>query len=158
MKVKIQAGAELDLLSPKEFNDGLTAAMKSWQGELARGGVFRDIQLSGIVNAAGAVEIGGPSVAQGIGPDPGFMWSIRRLYVQGLADGDAVTVYRNNTQPRDAVRPIPFAAPYAGFHPNEFVLKAGDKLVIAGVSLTVAAEIIVTGAAKEVPEFMSWAM
>jgi hypothetical protein len=157
-KFRIQAGAELDLLTPKEFKDELGAAFKSWREEMARGGVFKQLQLSGTTDAAGALVMGGDLVEQGAGPGPGFMWSVRRLYVYGMADGDTVTVYINDANPRSAVCPITAALPYRGFHPNELVLKGSDRLVIAGSSLPIATEFVVTGAVKEVPEFMSWAM
>jgi len=157
-KFKIQAGAELDLLTPKELKDELAAAMKSWRAEMARGGVFKQLQLSGTTTAGGELLMGGDLVEQGAGPGPGFMWSVRRLNVVGMADGDTVTLYINDANPRSAVRSFTAAAPYYGFHPNELVLKSSDRLVVAGSSLPVTTEFVVTGGVKEVPEFMSWAM
>jgi len=158
MEFEIKAGGKFNVLTPKEFTDGLSEAMKSWRAEMARGGVFKQLQLSASTNSSGDLVIGGDLVEQGAGPGPGFMWSVRRLYVYGMADGDTVTVYVNDANPRSAVCPIPQTSPYRGFHPNELVLKSSDRLVIAGTSLPVSTEIVVTGAVKEVPEFMSWAM
>lgn len=158
MKATFKVGGEIDFLSPKEFNEGLAAAARSWRSELARGGQFKRIMLIGDTDGAGVLLMGGDSDAQNTGPEQGFMWSVRRLYVYGLADGDQLECFINSSQRADAVAPFTFLAPYKGFHPSELVLKPSDRLVFAGTGLPVSTRIVVTGSMKEVPEFMAWSL
>lgn len=156
MKAVINAGVEVDFLTPKEHQDQLAAGLRSWSQELGRGVRYRRLALYGTVPAAGStVTIPGTNDDGNAGPSDGFMWSIRRLTPHNLGEG-TLAVYLNDAQPSNLV--VPALTTLLQFEPGALVLHSTDQLVITGTGLTAEARITVTAGVKEAPEFMAWAM
>lgn len=156
MKFKLQAGVELDLLTPKELGDALVDFRKSWVQELARGVTFQRVSFTGTVDGAGVLEFGGPTGSDRTGPEAGMVWSLRRLAVTGITGTQTVSVFVNSSSPHDLLVPgITLATPIL-LPENTAVLHAGDDLVVAGSSLTNGAKVTLSATVKEVPEFAQW--
>lgn len=94
MKFKIQAGAELDLLTKSELGE----ALADWAAEIARGVRFRSISARATV-AGGVWTIGGANPdnrSDTLGPAPGMIWAVNRLAVSGNGYATAGTTVTNN--------------------------------------------------------------
>ncbi len=102
-RVRLEVGAELDLLNKRELDQSLAPAL-DFVREQQRGVKYRRLpQLSGLPSG-GALNIGG-DVGAGVtwsgapvGPAQGFAWVIGLLSVNGLASGvspDVVNLYIN---------------------------------------------------------------
>lgn len=99
MKIKLDVGAELDLLSPGEYKDGLESLNRTWFEEMGRG--LKHIRfMTHATVTAGAFAVGAPLQPDGqlLGPREGFVWSVDRITVSGLATGDTVRLWRNGNQ------------------------------------------------------------
>lgn len=156
MKVRLQAGVDIDLLNKQELIEALVDFRKSWVAELARGVQFPRFSLSGTVDGSGVLEFGGATGSDRSGPDNGMVWSIRRLAVTGVTGTQTVSVFVNSSSPHDLLVPgITLATPIL-LPENTCILRTGDHLVVAGSSLTNGAKVTLSGHAKEVPEFALW--
>lgn len=147
MKVKLTAGAELDMITADEVRRELRA----WHTEVTRGAKFRRRSLAGAVNGAGELLITDD------GPGEGFVWAITRLSVAaGLAADQSVSVYMNDANPSSLV--------WSGLVDNAtpgdhgIVVTSGESLVIAGTGLTAGWAVVVTATIKEVPALMAWSL
>jgi hypothetical protein len=98
MKIRLDAGVEMDLLSPDEFSKGLEAHNRSWFEEMAAGVKHLSLPLASAVPAAGAVSIGASVQPDGtiIGPREGYVWSLERITVSGLKTGDTVQLWKSS--------------------------------------------------------------
>jgi hypothetical protein len=112
--------------------------------------------------AAGTVVLGQSWAGQSytgqiISPNQGFVWSIRRLSVNGLGTGstpDILNVYRNGTGIAPCWQLNGNNWGYS-FGPTELLLLPGESLVMASLgSLVATSQITVTGDAIEVPQAM----
>jgi hypothetical protein len=102
-KIKLDVGAELDILTKGELDDSLEKQAIR-QGEIAEYAAIKGRKYARmprlaapVVNAA--VTLGG-HVTGPVGPKQSFAWSIRRLACNGLATGgtpDILNIYRNGT-------------------------------------------------------------
>ncbi len=102
-KFKLNAGAEIDFLTQAEMDHSLTTAFHDY--EAARLSGIKPIRFmdQGTV-ASNAVTIGDPSTGSTggflVGPNEGYVWSIRHLVVEGLTASattpDIVNIYRAN--------------------------------------------------------------
>ena len=94
---------------------------------------------------------------QVIGPNSGFVWSIRRLAANGLGTGtspDILNVYRNGTGVAPMWQLNGNNWGYS-FGPTEMLLLPGEKLIAMSLgSLVSTAQITLTGDAIEVPQAM----
>ena len=92
-----------------------------------------------------------------IGPNQGFVWSIRRLSAAGLGTGntpDLLNIYRNGTGVAPCWQLNGNNWGYS-FGPTELLLLPGENLVAASLgSLVSTAQITLTGDAIEVPQAM----
>ncbi|HEY2089896.1 MAG TPA: hypothetical protein VGH54_28230 [Mycobacterium sp.] len=160
-RVKLELGAELDMLTKPELDESLTEAAKLVR-EQVRGVKYRRLpQLAGIASG-GVLDIGGDANAGGtswngqpVGPDQGWAWEIRLLGVAGLTTGatpDIVNIY---------IRGAGSALPWWQLNGNNFsytfgkgalVLLPGETLRMASTG-TFAATGTVTlfGSATQLP-------
>lgn len=149
MKFKLQAGAEFDMLTPKEMREGLESFARDWMVEAAKGPRSIRFSSNGTVDAAGDLLIGGDSGVEvgRVGPDQNMLWSVKRISFVGLADGETVSICIGGLS--HVVNPT--AGVYSKFGSDELVLLPGDKLAIIGTSLTAAERVLMYGSAFEMP-------
>lgn len=165
MKTKLQAGAELDLISKDEMRDVLKSVTKDWFNQVARGDRFPRFSGSGTI-VGGALRIDGASHDnQRLGPAEGFVWAVQRLGVYGLttatgtplaATTEPVRLYVNDDGPSSLVTPQ--LEGYADFGQHALVLYPGDTLLVVGESLTSSGQVTLTGQAREVPMPLAWTL
>lgn len=154
MKFKITAGAEIDVLTKPE----LDSVLRSWGEEFVRGRRYRKLSASGTVTAAGTVSIGGEDASGAMGPDAGFVWSVKRLIVSGFANGNLLTLWINEASPSTLIESgitgttvDPTRAQALRWGSNQLVMEAGERLLITGTGLSAGAIITVTGQTLEAP-------
>jgi hypothetical protein len=153
VKFKIAAGAEIDLLTQGELKDTLRGMMTSWVAEVSMGDRYRRFSAYGDI-ADSALSIGG-TPEQEIGPDEGFVWSVKRLAVTNYdPDAEALGLYINGTDSSGVVEPI--LSRYNPYDANQLILYPGERLWIAGSSLTSSGRVWVTGQARELPISLLW--
>lgn len=152
-KVKLSAGAEIDFLNKEELGQ----ALKEWDAfELARIRGVKWMRLPELLSgkAAGGVLSIGETTGITIGPKSGYLWSLRRLVVDGLTSGatpDVVNLYRGT----------PAGRPLWQFNGNNFAytfgkltqtLMGGETLALASVgTFTATGQITLSGELLEIP-------
>lgn len=153
-KVRIQAGAELDVLNKGELDAGMAGANDAWFRERAAGLKYMRLPVLAATPSGGVVQLGGIG---GYGPASGFIWAIQRLSVSGLATADVLNVFRNTVDPQNFIGQLGAGAA-ATFTAGSkgFILLPDETLVISGSSLTATVPIIVNGEAVEVPSTQVW--
>ena len=144
MKVKIEVGAELDLLNKTELDHSLGKAVGLIR-EQGRGLKYRRLpQLAGQA-AAGALDIGGDSPAgwngNRVGPTQGNAWEIGLLSVAGLTAGatpDIVNLY---------IIGAGSALPWWQFNGNNFAYTfgRGELILLPGETFRLAGTIAAAG-------------
>lgn len=151
MKVKIQAGAEIDVLSRQELAAELAAAGTSWRTEQAKGVTWRTASMWGTVTAGSTLTLG-ETGDQVIGPEQGMLWGCQRISVgDGYTPASQVLrLHRNNTDMSTLI--CPDLSGYDQLYGE--ILRGGDRLVVTGASLTASAIVWVTVLAREVPEYL----
>lgn len=155
MKTKLEAGATLDLLSKDELIEGVARGYQNWISEATRGVVQRRFSGQGTI-AATNLSIGGAASPGRFGPEPGFVWSVRRLAAAGITLGtDSLAIYINDANPSSLVMPRAFdASAGAGarfFDGNQLILVGGDNLLFTGTGLNATGIVTITGMALELP-------
>lgn len=156
MKFKINAGAEIDVITKGEMDDALKNFGTSWVQELARGDRYRDIRGAGTITAT-AVSIGGDRDDVNLGPSQGYVWSVKRLAVIASTVDDVakLTLFKNDNAPSSTVKPILLT--YNTFDANELVLYPGDKLLVeSSAALGGSGNITITGQVRELPVALAW--
>ncbi len=100
---------------------------------------------------------GQPYTGQSIGPNQGFVWSVRRLTCNGLGTGtspDILNIDRNGLH-TDPVWQLNGNNWGYSFGPTEMLLLPGEKLVAQSLgSLVATVQVTLTGDAIEVPQAM----
>lgn len=153
MKVPLQGGAVFDILNQQELEDSLRKQAVETYMEYARGMKYLRFGPVGIGTPTGGVlSFDGSSVA-GLGPRTGYIWTIRRMSVEGLATGtspDLLNIYRSAPEgPRVwQLNGNNFA--YT-FSKTELLLLPGETLSFAGTGLTSTSQIQVGGDLLQVP-------
>jgi hypothetical protein len=100
-KTVLQLGSTVETLTPGELRNELAATSQEIFRQFGRGVKylrFGPLASSLSVGGGGTLTIDGSSV-QGLGPREGFVWTVRRITVAGLAAGatpDTALLYRNN--------------------------------------------------------------
>lgn len=156
-KVKLDFGAELDVLTQRELDDSLSRAHGRAAYAMLRGIRYRRLpQLTG--EAASGVLVLGATGGQVIaGPESGLAWSLRRIYVNGLTAGatpDVVALYRNGTAGQP-IWQISGDVPQQTFGRLEAVLQGGETLIVASLGTFAATgPITVSGELIEIPSEM----
>lgn len=149
MKFKIQAGAEIEVMTPAEMRSELGA----WLGEIRRGVKFVRRSMFDTVDN-GAVTMG---PEQGLGPEPGFTWAVTRINVTGLQNAEIQPVTINDDSFHNLVGM--FGAGTAAtrvYSPTGCILLGGDRLVSNNTGLTNGRIIVVSIQAVEVPDQIAW--
>ena len=148
-KVRLELGAELDLLNKNELRDALRDHAESErQREDAYGVRHQDLpRMYGTVSGA-AITLGGDQPDQPLcGPKAGWYWAVSRISVDGLASGDAVKIYKETK----FVGWVSYQPGFVTFGIRELVMKPGDFLRVTGTSLTATGQIEVYGEAITAP-------
>jgi hypothetical protein len=153
MKTQLQLGATLDTLNQSELDDSLNRRAESAYQQLARGVSYGRFGPVGDTAPAGGVfTMDGTSKRQ-LGPRAGWMWSVRRMAVLGLAAGvtpDVINLFRNETT----------GTPIWQFNGNnwaytfgkgEMILNDGESFGLAGTGLTTTSNITISGDFYSVP-------
>lgn len=160
MKFKLQAGAELEMLTKAELREELAEAMTAWRQEIARGVRFRKFSASG-VRTGGTWAIGGDvgnnDTAQ-LGPQSGFVWALTRLIVSGggiVAGTDAWQAYLDVTTPSRLLASTTNSNGVS-FDPGAVVLVSGETLAFTGVGTGAGTDVTVAGHAVELPIGLAW--
>lgn len=163
MKTKLQAGAELDLISKDEMRDVLKSVTQDWFNQTARGDRFKLFSASATI-AAGALTIGGALQRDAVlGPADGFVWAVQRVAVFGLTTttgdpkvtaSEPLRLFLNDDGASSLVHPA--LQGYQAFGEHELVLYPGSTLLVTGTSLTASGVITLTGQAREVPMPLAW--
>ena len=93
-RYKIQGGAEFEVPSARE----IAAEVSAGEREKARG--YKSMRLPQISGKAASSAITlGAGIAQ-VGPESGYMWSVRRIVINGMTAGsvpDVINMYVNDT-------------------------------------------------------------
>ena len=164
-KVKLDIGATIDTLSKDELDDSLATYRQ--QGDAYEQAAVRGIKYFRLPRlyatpASGTVLLGEAWAGQSytdqyIGPNEGYVWSIRRIAVNGLATGqspDLLNLSRNGIR-TDPVWQLNGNNWSYTFGKAEMVLLAGERLIgYSSGSLISTNQITITGDAVEVPSQM----
>lgn len=150
-KVKMQAGAEFDLLNKGEVQD----VLKSWANELTRGAKIKNRSFIGLTSAGGDLLMGD----QEDGPAEGMVWGITRFSVAPgpVLGANGLQVYANDASTPSALR---IGKLVTDLFPDArgCLLLSGDTLRIAGAGITASVQVTVTMSYREVPELMAWSL
>jgi len=152
-KVRLELGAELDMLSKDEMG-GLLDRHGSWEREAAYGMRQTDLPMmqgavSGAAISLGADQAGGTQC----GPPAGWYWAVHRISVDGLGASDVVKVWKDS---RFICAILQSAGSFATFGKGGLTLKGGENLLVKGTGLAATGTITVYGEATSVPGPLMW--
>jgi hypothetical protein len=157
VKVKIQAGAEIDTLT----KDELTQALRDWSVEVMRGPIPKRFSAQGTV-AGNALTIDGQNGSGVLGPEAGMVWLVTRVAVTGLTNAtDPTSLFVNGTQPWNLVIPsvtgVTGSTGYHEFPASQVMLTGNDRLILASTGAIAATGMItLAGQAWELPVGLLW--
>jgi hypothetical protein len=157
VKVKIQAGAEIDTLT----KDELAKALRDWSVEVMRGPIPKRFSAQGTI-AGNALTIDGQNNTGVLGPEAGMVWLVTRVSVVGLTNAtDPTTLYVNGTQPWNVVLPsLTGTAGSVGYHEfpaSQVMLTGNDRLLLASTgAIAATGTCTLTGQAWELPIGLVW--
>lgn len=160
MKMKLQAGMEIDMITPAEMSAALEADRKAWQGEIARGIDFKDIALTGVKNGAvWSLDLSNVLQQQrrDMGPSAGFVWSITRLYVSGtgvVAGTDLFSIYTDEVSATKLV--ASGLTRGKEWNLGGLVLAESRTLAFSGAATGAGSDIWVAGQAVQMPRQLMW--
>lgn len=151
-KVKLDFGAELDVLTQGELEQTLGRAASMWYARY-RGVTIRRLPTIQGTPAGGAVAFGGS--AGKCGPGQGYAWSVRELNVVGLTAGatpDVVNIYRGESGlPQQLFWQLNGNQFLQTFGRGEKIMFAGEELYVVSVGTFAATgQITLSGLALEV--------
>lgn len=158
-KFKVQAGAQIEVVTPKELADTVSKLYSAWVADVTIGARWTRFSAVGLVTTGLTFEIGGPSRPDdGLGPAPGFLWDVRRLHVHGMDETDVAELYVNDANPSSLVGSTDDVTGCMFTFDRQVVLYPGEALVVAGSDLGVAegTRITITGMAQELPIPLAW--
>jgi len=161
-KVKLELGAELDVLDKHEFERGLESQWQAQQRAAAAGIKYRRLPLMTGAAAAGVLNVS-EATGNDCGPNEGYSWMIKRLAVQGLTAGvtpDVVNLFRNSpSQPGNFIWQFNGNNLAYTFGTFEIVLLPGEKLVLQSLGTFAATgQITLSGELVQVPAEFLWKM
>jgi hypothetical protein len=96
MQTRLEIGAQLEMLTRSELGSELAAQTQEIFRQQARGCKYMRIPTTSVAIAASAFSLDGSGA--GLGPREGFVWSLRRVSVDGLTAGatpDVANLFRN---------------------------------------------------------------
>lgn len=161
-KVKLDVGATVNFLDKDELDevmDKYRIRAEEAEREKLSGVKYMRLPRLYATPASGTVLLGDSWAGQTYtdqfaGPNQGYVWSIRRLAVKGLATGnspDLLNIYRNGTQNEPVWQLNGNSFAYT-FGRGEFLLYPDERLVaFSQGSMTSTNQIVLTGDAVEVP-------
>lgn len=146
MRFKIQAGAEIETVTPDE----LRATLAAWIQEVARGVKLRHFQATATVTVGNTFSIDGGSVADELGPRKDMVWKVLSVAFGGsgfLKGTDTVSIFIGDATDSRLVtsgvtRSFTFAPHY---------LSGGEALSFTGAATDTGDQVIVSGWALEAP-------
>jgi hypothetical protein len=155
--VKLELGAEFDMLGHKEFKHGMQDSQDGFFREMARG--LKSIRLPtiNVLISGGVLNVGGdqPDAAP-IGPRAGFVWCIQRLSVYGTTTTDSVLVFRNDPLNLESfIARIPLTPGVWTPGHRSLIINDTETLAFSGAGLG-SPQIVISGEAVEVPGPMIW--
>lgn len=157
MKVKIQAGAEIDTLTADE----LKGVLRDWMVEAMRGPIPKRFSAQATI-AANAFTLDGQNNTGALGPEAGMVWLVTRVAVTGLTNAtDPSTLYVNGTQPWNVVLPsltgVAGSTGYHEFPAAQVMLTGNDRLILASTgAIAATGTVTLTGTAWEMPIGLVW--
>jgi len=157
VKFKLQAGAELDLLT----KDELHSTLKAWMVEVMRGAVPKRFGAQATI-AANAVTVDGANNTGTLGPEAGMAWLVTRIAVSGLtAASDPTSLYVNGVAPWNLLVPsitgVAGATGYHEFPASQVILTGNDKLILASTgAIAATGTVTLAGQAWELPIGLLW--
>lgn len=155
-KFKLTAGAEIDLLDKHEMIDALMH-VQSWMAETAQGVRFSRFGATAIP-VANAVDFGGPD-SQGdlLGPDPGFIWDVRRLRIAGCNNADLITIFINGAENSMQIDDSRDNLHRTFYWAEQVVLAPGEQFRFVGTGLNVGTtQVTITGQVREIPVTLAY--
>lgn len=158
MKQQLHAGATLDVLTKGELVQGL----REWMVSDLQGARPFTFSAQSTITGAGDLVVGGEDSTGRTGPEPGFLWLVRRIALQGVNVGvDPTSIYLDEPLANRLVYPnltgTAAATGYKSFNSGELVLKGDEKIVVASTAALIATGICtLTGAALAVPMNLAW--
>lgn len=159
MKFSLKGGAEIEVATPGEVKELLSADRQAWQSELARGVDWRDISAQGAKSGAlWSLDANTPNNNKDdIGPNPGFVWCVTRLYVSGsgvIAGTDIFSVF---TDEASATKLVASGMTRGKeWDVGVFVLHGGKTLALSGAATGAGTDIWVAGQAVQMPRQLLW--
>lgn len=163
MKTKLQAGAELDLISKEEMKDVLKTVTQDWFSQVGRGDRYKRFSAAATISG-GTLTIGGSNQRDHVlGPAEGFVWAVQRIALSGLTTNtgtpltsstEPVQLFLNDDGASSLVHPA--VQGFIDFGDHELVLYGGDTLLVTGTGLTKTGVVTLTGQAREVPAPLAW--
>jgi hypothetical protein len=169
--VRFDVGQSADVLSPGEHKQHLKEVFEGWDRGRGRG--IDDVRFYGQgLIASDAVVI--PSQPSGqtsygsqypvLGPEDGYVWSVRRISVYQLTGtSDVLYVFRGQVgdtaasiQPSNFIDTMTTANPVVTLGSGRCTLRGGEQLVIVGAALSTTGTLTVSGEAVRVPAEMKY--
>lgn len=155
-KFKINAGAEIDVLTEKELSSALDKMSSSWMAEVTKGFKYR--RFLGVATIAAASV----SITEGqdniLGPGAGLMWAVNSLVVGGLAVADSVDVLINDSDPVATFTRAAGTGNYVrqSFGQTDLVLNPNDYLSLVGSGLTAVGQVKLYGRCTELSRVLAY--
>lgn len=156
-KFKIQANADIELLTRDEVRD----VLRGWMEEIHRGLRFQEFSVTATVAGAGTWQVAAPGPHDTLGPAPGMVWAITRVAVSGPGFARATndfSVYKDEISPSKLVITVPGVATSTAsweWDVGGLILVGGRRLAFAGAG-TAGQQVTVAGEAVEVPVQLAW--
>jgi hypothetical protein len=164
-KVKLDVGATVDFLNKDEMSELMAKDRELalvQEHERFKGLKFIRMPRLYATPSNGTVRLGEawggqPYTDQIMGPNQGFVWSIRRLVVTGLGTGtspDIINFYRNGIS-GEVIWQLNGNSFGQTFGKTEMMLLPDERLIAQSVgSMTSTQQIVISGDAVEVPALM----
>lgn len=146
MKFTIQAGAEVELATPKEVKEIVNRSNQTMWEQYTTGGVYRTYVQPGFTLQNNVPQLLG-------GPDQGFTWSVKRISLP-IPTGSTVELHYNDGAPSTYIDDLVRGAKI--YSSNSLIVKPGNQLVMfiaAGGPLNVNAVML---AFEEIPVDQEW--
>lgn len=149
MKFKLKAGMDIDLLNRDELADEL-GRMPAWVSELGRGVKYVDLSRPTVSDGTGAWSVT-------FQPGNGFLWSVTRIAVSGAGydpTADSFAIFNGQSS---GLRLVENGLARVGkYDLAQLVVKGPAELIVSGTNANASAEVLVSGAAVEVPAAYGW--
>lgn len=153
MKFKLQAGAELDLITEHEMR----GVLADWMAEITRGVKFRQFSARADVSGGVWTITQDRNNSDVLGPAGGMIWAVTRIAVAGngfVAGTDTFSVYTDEITPSKLIESGLTRG--ARWTPPVVTLNGSEKLALSGVGTGAGTDVTVSGQAIELPLQLAW--